>query len=67
MRAKGFYNPPLAQRPKIDLVGTLGKNSLNRLIKPAQKRAKWVIKTSSKVHEPKTYNEAINDLINGNR
>lgn len=31
------------------------------------KLAKSLIKTGNKVHKPKTYNKAINDLIHGNR
>ena len=40
---------------------------MERLVKLAQEFAKLVTKTSSKVQKPKTYNEAINDPIHGNR
>lgn len=45
--------------PKIDLGTGSG-------VKPAHKLAKSLIETSSRVHEPKIYNEAINNLIHGN-
>lgn len=55
-------------KPRIDLGGILGKNLLRKqLVKPIYKFAKSVTKTSSKVWEPKTYNEAINDFIHNNR
>lgn len=46
--------------PKIDLGIGLG-------IRPVYKLAKFLIKTNSKIYEPKTYNEAINNLIHGNK
>lgn len=55
------------RRPKIDLDRTSGKNFLDELVKPTQKLAKLVTKTSSKMYKPKTYDEAVNDLINGNK
>ncbi|MCJ1347848.1 hypothetical protein MMC31_006078 [Peltigera leucophlebia] len=59
-----FHNP----KPGTDLDGTSGKNPLgDRLVRPTRKFAKSVTKTTSKVREPKTYNEAINDPIHGNR
>ena len=55
-------------KPRIDLGGTSDKNPLeDGLVRPARKFAKSVTETSSKVQEPKTYNEAINDPIYGNR
>lgn len=55
-------------KPKTDLGGTSGKNPLgDGLVNPAREFAKSVTKTSSKVREPKTYDEAINDLIHGNK
>lgn len=57
----------LVQRRKTDLGGTIGKIPSERLIRPARKVAKLVTKTSSKVQEPKTYNETINNLVHGNR
>lgn len=46
--------------PKTDL-------SMGSSIKPAHKLAKSLIKTSSKVHELKTYNKAIDNPIHGKR
>ena len=55
-------------KPKTDLGGTSSKNPLrDGLVRPMHKFAKSVIKTSSKVQEPKTYDEVINDPIHGNR
>lgn len=67
MRTKGIHDPELAQRLRINLDETLGKNSLNKLVKPIQKLAKSIIEISSKVHKPKTYNEAVNNPINANK
>lgn len=67
IRVKCAYNLPLAQRARIDLGGISGENLSDGLIRPTQKLAKSVIKSSSKVHELKTYDKAINNLINGNR
>lgn len=67
IRAEGPYDPPLAWRPRIDLGRTLGKNLSDGLVKPMQELAKSVTETSSKVCKPKTYDEAVNDLINRNR
>lgn len=54
--------------PRIDLGGISGKNPLeDELVRSAYEFAKSVTKTSSKIREPKTYNEAINDPIYGNR
>lgn len=45
-----------------------GKNPLgDEFVRPAREFAKSVTETRSKVREPKTYNEAISDLIHGNR
>lgn len=55
-------------KPRIDLGGTLGKYLLrDELVRLAYKFAKLVIETNSKVQEPKTYDEVINDLIYKNR
>ena len=56
----------LVQRPRTDRGGTSGK-SPSGLVRPARELAKSVTETSSKVREPKTYNEAVNNPINGNR
>lgn len=54
--------------PRADLGGTSSKNSLgDGLVRPAYEFAKSVTETSSKVREFKTYDEAINDPIHGNR
>ena len=58
----------LAQKPRTDQGRTSGENPpAERLVKLAQEFAKSVSKTSSKVQEPKTYDEAINDPIHGYR
>ena len=59
----------LPHNPKsgTDLGGTSGKNPADGLVGPTRELAKSVTKTSSKVQEPKTYDEAINDPIHGNR
>lgn len=67
IRAKGSHNPSLVWRLKANLDGTLSKNLLNKLVKPAQKLIKWVTKISSKMREPKIYNKIVNNLINRNR
>ena len=67
IRAEGAHNPSQARRPRTDPDGTSGKNPLDGLVRPAQELAKSVTETSSKVREPKTYDEAVNNPINGNR
>lgn len=47
-------------KPRSDLGMGLGVILMCKL-------AKSIIKTSSKVHKPKTYNEVINNPIHGNR
>lgn len=64
MRIDLSHNP----KPRTDLGGTSGKNPLgDGLVRPAREFAKSVTETSSQVQEPKTYDEAINDPIHGNR
>ena len=58
---------PLDLNPKTDLGKTSGKNPENGLVRPIQELVKSVTKTSSKVQEPKTYDEAINAPLHGNR
>lgn len=63
-------NPSLDPIPKRDLSRISGKNPLveDRLVSLAYyKVAKSTTETSSKVREPKTYNEAINNRIHSNR
>ena len=67
MRTEGPHDQ-LVQRPRIDLGGTSGENlPAEGLVRPAREFAKSVTETSSKVQEPKTYDEAINDPVHGNR
>lgn len=64
MRIQPSYN----SKSKIDLVGTSSKNHLrDGLVRLMHKFAKSVTETNSKVQKPKTYNEAINNLIYRNR
>ena len=64
MRIYPLRNP----KPRTDLDGISGKNPLgDGLVRPAYKFAKSVTETSSKTRKPKTYDEAINDPIHGNR
>lgn len=67
MRVKVTHNLLLVQKLKTDLSKTLGKNSLEELVRLIQKLAKFVTKNNSKVSKPKTYNEAVNNLINRNK
>ena len=60
--------PPCDPKPRTDLDETSGKNLLgDGLVRSAYEFAKSVTETSSKVQEPKTYDEVINDLIHKNR
>ena len=67
MKTESLQNPLLTRRPRKDLDGTSSENPSDRLVKLMQDVAKSVTETSSKVRKPKTYNEAINNPINGNR
>lgn len=67
MRAVGPHNIPLMRKPRTALGRTSGEKPLDRLVRPVQKFAKSVTETSNKVRECKTYDEAVNNLINGNR
>lgn len=67
MSAKSAYDPLLVKRPRTDLGETLSKNFWEGLVKFAWEFARSVTKTSSKVCEPKIYNEAINNAVYGNR
>lgn len=60
IKTEDSYNN-LVQRSRIDQGMTSGKNPPKGLVKPAREFAKSVIKTSSKVREPKTYNEVLNN------
>ena len=63
MRIHPLHDP----KPSTDLGGTSGKNSAEGLVRPARELAKSMTETSSKVREPKTYDEAINNPVHGNR
>ena len=52
---------------RTDLGGTSSKNPANGLVRPAQELTKSMTETNSKVQEPKTYDEAINNPIHENR
>ena len=68
MRTEDPQDRLVTQRPKIDLDGTTGKNSSDRLVRPAHLGfAKSVTETNSKVQELKTYVKAINNPVYGNR
>ena len=67
MRAEGTHNPPLARRPRIDLGETSGENPSDGLVRPLRELAQLVTETSSKVREPKTYNEVVKNPINRNK
>ena len=60
-------HPPHNPKPRTDLGGTSGKNPIDELVRPVRELAKSVTETSSKVREPKTYDEAINNSVHGNR
>ena len=63
MRIHLPHNP----KPRTDLGGTSGKSLADGLVRPVRELAKSMTETSSKVREPKTYDEAINDPVHGNR
>lgn len=67
IRAKSAYNLLLTQRLRTNLERILDEKPLDRLIKSVQKLVKSVTETNSKVRKLKTYNEAVNNSINGNR
>lgn len=43
------------------------KNALDGLVNLIQKFTKLISEISSKMHKPKTYNEAVNNIISRNR
>ena len=66
MRTEDPHNQ--IKKPRTDIGGTSGKNPHTEwLVRPVHEFAKLVAETSSKVQEPKTYDEAISDPIHGNR
>lgn len=67
MKAEGFHNPPLIWRLRTDLGETSGKNPSNGLVKLEQELVKFVNEISNKVHELKTYNKSVNNLIGRNK
>lgn len=50
-------------KSKTDLDETLRKNFKNRLVELAQELAQLVIETNIKLHEPKIFDERINNPI----
>lgn len=63
-------NLPLNPKPKTDLSSILGDNPLvgDGLVSLVYYEvAKLVIETRSKVQEPQTYDEAINDIVHGSK
>ena len=60
-------HPPHDSKPRIDLDVSSGKNPADGLVRPVRELTKSVTKSSSKVREPETYDEAINNLVHGNR
>ena len=67
MRTEGPQDRLVIQRPRTDLGGTIGENSSDGLVNLVYLEfAKLVTKTSSKLREPKTYDEASNNPIHGN-
>lgn len=65
MRIHFFLDP----KPRTDLGRTSGKNLLLRdeLVSIAYKVAKSVAETNSKMQEPKTYDEIINNPVHESR
>lgn len=59
--------PPHNPKPMTDLGRTLSKNLVYGLVRSAQKLAKSMTETNSKVQERKTYDETINNFIYRNR
>lgn len=66
MRVEKPQDLLIQSRPKTDRGGTTGE-SPRRLVRPTRKLTKLVTETSSKVREPKTYDEAIDDPIYRNK
>ena len=54
-------------KPRTDLGGISGENPGDGLVRPMREFANSATKTSGKLLEPKTYDEAINDSVHGNR
>lgn len=67
MRTESLQNQ-LAQRSSTDLGGKIGENPSDGLVRLTHiEFAKTVTETNSQVREPKTYDEAINNLVHANR
>lgn len=58
-----FYD----QKPKTDLSGTISENPVDKLVRLMQKLAKSVTEISSKIRQPKIYDEVINNSVHGKR
>ena len=67
MQTKQIRTGSQDPKPKTDLGGTSGKNTIDRLERSTREFARSVTETSSKVRELTTYDETINDPIHGNR
>ena len=63
MRIHPSHNP----KSRTNLGEISGKNPADGLVRPVRELAKSVTETNSKVQEPKTYDETINDPVHGNR
>lgn len=67
MNAKSLYNLLITQRPETNLDKILGQKLLKGLVRPMSEFVKSVTKTNNKLHNPKTYNEIINNHVYENR
>lgn len=63
MRIHPSHNP----KPRTHLGGTASNSPVDRLVKPVQELVKSGTETSSKLKEPKTYDEIINNAVHRNR
>lgn len=60
-------HPPLNPKLKTDLSRISGENPLrDKLVKSVYKFIKLISETNSRMREPRTYNEVINNLIHKN-
>lgn len=67
IKAKSFHNPPIAQKPRIDLGETSEEKPSEGLVRHTQEVPKSVTEINSKVRKLKTYNKAINNSVHGNK
>lgn len=66
MRTKNSHNQLKIGKPRINLADISNKILAKMLLRLIQEFAKSVIEISSKVHEPKIYNEVINNVVHEN-